>query len=198
MWLQTAYPKAFDGVWAFAPDPIDFRNWTNVNLTASPPENFFRDSHNNALRSCRTLRLGDTCTHEQLLAEIPFQFVTFNYVFSPRAESGYAARLFDLKTGAIDATVAAYWEAHYDISARVVANWSTLAPDLTGKMHIVVGDADTYHLDESVRLFEGAISPLGAKASITYVHGSDHWGVLSWDGGYESHILMEVTGENVR
>ena len=32
LWLQTQYPKVFDGRWSSSPDPVDFRNFQKINL----------------------------------------------------------------------------------------------------------------------------------------------------------------------
>jgi len=32
LWLQVAYPKLFGGAWPTAPDPVDFHDFTNINL----------------------------------------------------------------------------------------------------------------------------------------------------------------------
>src|SRR5512142_2146449 len=42
LWLQVSYPEAFNGTWSSAPDPVDFRSFTGVNLVKNPPENFYR------------------------------------------------------------------------------------------------------------------------------------------------------------
>ena len=32
LWLQVTYPEVFGGVWSTAPDPVDFRDYQQVNL----------------------------------------------------------------------------------------------------------------------------------------------------------------------
>ena len=120
------------------------------------------------------------------------QFLTFNYVFSPRAASGYAARLFDLQTGAIDPSIAHYWEAHYDISAILSREWLTDSADLRGKFNFIVGTSDTFYLDRSVRLMQSALAPLGFDGTFTYLNGMNHWQILDWDGGFASHIVENL------
>lgn len=41
--------------------------------------------------------------------------------------------LFDRDTGQVDPKVAAYWTAHYDIAARLAAQWPQLAPTWTAR-----------------------------------------------------------------
>ncbi|HEV3025251.1 MAG TPA: alpha/beta hydrolase-fold protein, partial [Pirellulales bacterium] len=37
LWLQVTYPDTFGGVWSTSPDPVDFRDWQQVDLYADPP-----------------------------------------------------------------------------------------------------------------------------------------------------------------
>lgn len=192
LWLQTVYPSEFSGTWAYAPDPVDFRDWTDVDLTAIKPGNYYYRSRHDPYTIW--FQYGrDWYTHERFVAKLTEQFITFNYVFSPRASNGFAARLFDLKTGDIDPVVAAYWEQHYDISSKIVNTWSTVGDALRGKIHIIVGESDTFHLGKSVHLMDSAISPLGAQAEFTYLPHADHWTILDWDGGYQRHIIKEAS-----
>jgi hypothetical protein len=62
--------------------------------------------------------------------------------------------LFDKRTGEIDPTVAEYWRENYDLRHILKRDWATLGPKLKGKLHIYVGDMDTFYLDSAVRLLE--------------------------------------------
>src|SRR5207245_1821593 len=42
LWLQITYPDFFGGVWATAPDPVDFRDFSRIDLPW-PEDNFFTD-----------------------------------------------------------------------------------------------------------------------------------------------------------
>lgn len=46
--------------------------------------------------------------------------------------------------------VAAYWKEHYDLSAILQRDCATLGGKLHGKLHIYVGSADTYFLNDAV------------------------------------------------
>ena len=54
-------------------------------------------------------------------------------------------------------------------------NWTTLGPKLKGKLHIFVGTADTFHLDEAVRLLDAELKKLGSDAKIEYLEGRSHF-----------------------
>jgi hypothetical protein len=71
-------------------------------------------------------------------------------VYSPVGADGYPEQIFDKRTGVIDHNVAQYWHDHYDLEAILQKNWSTLGPKLEGKIHIYVGSADTYFLNDAV------------------------------------------------
>jgi hypothetical protein len=50
--------------------------------------------------------------------------------------------------------VAAYWKEHYDLSAILQRDWATLGSKLQGKLHVYVGSADTYFLNDAVYYLE--------------------------------------------
>jgi hypothetical protein len=82
------------------------------------------------------------------------QFDIWQAVYSPVASDGYPAKIFDKVTGDIDPNVAAYWRDHYDLSHILQRDWATLGPKLRGKIHIYVGSADTYYLNDAVYYIE--------------------------------------------
>src|SRR5947199_7689685 len=45
----------------------------------------------------------------------------------------------------------------YDIAKKVEREWPENARDLKGKIHLIVGTADTFHLDESARDLQQAL-----------------------------------------
>src|SRR5437868_14638999 len=77
------------------------------------------------------------------------QFGIWQAVFSPVGPDGYPKPIWDPKTGVIDASVASYWKEHYDLNYIMQRDWSTLGPKLAGKMHITVGDMDTWYLNNA-------------------------------------------------
>ena len=62
---------------------------------------------------------------------------------------GYPKLLYDKWTGVIDRSVADYWRDHYDLRHIVERDWKTLGPKLVGKIHIFMGDQDTFLLEEA-------------------------------------------------
>ena len=68
----------------------------------------------------------------------------------------------DPKTGKIDHVVAKEFEK-YDLRLYAERNWSTIGPKLTGKIHIWVGEADDYFLNNGVHYFDDFISKADPK-----------------------------------
>jgi pimeloyl-ACP methyl ester carboxylesterase len=187
LWLQVTYPALFAGAWAVSPDPVDFTDFTGPDLTQDPPQNFYHDDNGNEYGFVR-VNGHDTTTLRKYVQNGDRsgqvnQFESFDAVFSPRGAGGKPEQLFDHNTGAINASVAAYWETHYDIARILRDRWSHLGPELNGKIHIVVGTADTFHLDGAVRRLQTELQQFGDNADIRFVPGADHWEVLGYHGG---------------
>ena len=54
--------------------------------------------------------------------------------------------------------VVAYWRDHFDLAHIVASDWTTRGPDLKGKIHVVVGTADTFYLDGAAHQFEAVLA----------------------------------------
>jgi hypothetical protein len=126
---------------------------------------------------------------EHVLGYYGGQFASFNAVFSPKGPDGQPMSLADYETGRIDPFVQKTWEK-YDISRMLRNNWKTLGPKLKGKIHIIVGTADTFHLDEPVRLLDAELKKLGSDAKFEYVEGRDHFNL--YEGGLRLRIMKEM------
>ncbi|CAN5351369.1 alpha/beta hydrolase-fold protein [soil metagenome] len=195
LWLQTRYPKIFGGTWSTAPDPVDFREFAHgaslygnnvYRLADNSPVAFMRDMGGFGLEASARL--------ERALGPIGGQLASFDWVFSPRGDDGRAMPVFDRDTGAVDPVVAQYWRDNYDISWRIKRDWSTLAPDLDGKIHLIVGTADTFYLDDAVRLLEARMKEVGAKTDFRYLEGRTH-GDLYKVGDDRQGLLKTIAWE---
>src|SRR3546814_19988751 len=87
----------------------------------------------------------------------------------------HPARSADRATGTIDPAVAAYWREHYDIAHIVERDWTRLKPDLDGKIHLIVGTADTFYLDGPAHRLQAVLDRPGAKSSFRFVPGRTHF-----------------------
>lgn len=193
LWMQVAYPHVFGGTWSTSPDPVDFRDFTNVDLTKD--SNLYSKSDGTMVPLVRmngkaAESLKDYAQQEAVLGAYGGQFASFEWVFSPRGPDGRPVPMFDRKTGEIDRAIADDWEQHFDISRILRTDSKQLAPALKGKIHIIVGTQDTFYLDGAVRLLEKEIKPLGYNANFTYLEGRTHFDL--YDGGLEKKIAKEM------
>ncbi len=201
LWLQVRYPKLFGGAWPTSPDSSDFHDFTGVDIYRpnadayrkpdGAPGPLIRDKG----RVLATFE--DFARLEAVIGPYGGQISSFDWVFSPRGEDGRPQPLFDRATGRIDPAVVAYWRERYDIAHIVERDAARLKPDLDGKVHLIVGTADTFYLDQSARLLEAAMTRAGVRASFRYVPGRTHgdlYGIGADRQGLTKVIAWEMYG----
>jgi pimeloyl-ACP methyl ester carboxylesterase len=181
LWLQVTYPEHFGGVWSTAPDPVDFRDFQRINIY-EPGENMFVDPAGERRPIARAggrpvLWYDDFCHMEDVLGP-GGQLHSFEAVFSPRSIAGTPLRLWDRETGAIDPAVVESWKA-YDIRLVLEQNWSRLEPLLRGKLHIHMGEQDTFYLEGATRLLGESLRGLGSDAVVELHPGRDHSNLMN-------------------
>jgi S-formylglutathione hydrolase FrmB len=194
LWLAINYPDVFGATWSTSPDPVDFRNFTGPDLTRPETENVFRTATGEPRNLVRmggrdVMSLEQFALLERVTGDYGGQFASFDAVFSPKGEDGRPMPMFDRETGRIDPVVAKAWEK-YDISRVLRDNWKRLGPKLAGRIHIVVGSADTFHLEEAVYLLRDELAKLGSDARIEVVEGRDHMNL--YEGGLDVRIANEM------
>jgi hypothetical protein len=176
LWLQVAYPDFFGGVWSTSPDPVDFRDFQKIDLYA-PGANMFRDPEGNrrpiARVGKRAVLFYDRFSRMEDVIGEGGQLHSFEAVFSPLGPDGRPRPLWDRANGAVDPEVARAWQA-YDIRLVLERGWETLGPKLGGKLHVVVGDLDTFYLEGAVDLLRTSLQKLGSDAVVETVSGRDH------------------------
>lgn len=193
LWLQVAYPAVFGGTWPTSPDSSDFRSFTGPNLR-SDTANMYHDA---AGKPWPLIRMGDKevmtlvdyVTQERVLGDYGGQFRSFEWVFSPRGKDGRPEPICDVQTGVVNPEVEKAWEK-YDIAQVLRQNTVRLRPLLQNKIHLTVGTADTFHLDEPARLLEATMKELGIKAEFIYLPGKSHFDLYN-DG------LMKKIGKEM-
>ncbi|MFO1021356.1 MAG: alpha/beta hydrolase-fold protein [Planctomycetales bacterium] len=183
LWLQVSFPQFFGGVWSYSPDPVDFRDFQQINLYA-PDANMFFDARGDRRPIARengipVLWYQDFSRMEEVYGH-GSQLHSFEAVFSPRLPTGMPAPLWDRKTGRVDHAVAEAWKK-YDIHLKLVDNWPTLKPHLAGKLHIFVGENDSFYLEGAVKLLKTSLQELGSDAVVEIFPGLDHDSILSQD-----------------
>ncbi|HVI56105.1 MAG TPA: alpha/beta hydrolase-fold protein [Luteibacter sp.] len=198
LWLQTRYPKVFGGTWSTSPDPSDFHDFTGIDLYAANA-NAYKRADGTAFPLIRdkgqVIASFDTFAHlERVLGAYGGQLASFEWVFSPRGKDGRPQPMFNRDTGVIDPAVVAYWRDHYDIAQRLRTHWPELKPDLDGKIHLIVGTADTFYLDGSAKLLKDTLDGLHAKSDIRFLPGKTHFD-LYMEGDDRNAMLKKIAWE---
>jgi hypothetical protein len=199
LWLQVRYPTLFGGAWPTSPDPADFHDFFQVDLYR-PDANFYRTSDGQPNPLSRpdddgaTVTIAAAAQSEVVLGEYGGQFATYEWMYSPRGADGRPARLFERATGKIDPIVAAYWCEHYDIAHLITQDWARLKADLDGKIHVLVGTADTFYLDGPAHQLEAAMRSVGAKTDFRFLPGKTHGNLYIEDDDHYA-LMKRISAE---
>lgn len=178
LWLQTQYPKVFDGCWSSSPDPVDFRNFQKINLYED--RNMFYDK-DSALRWVATVAGAIPWASQKSVYQMENivyrgeQMHSFNAVFSKKGSNGMPQSICNSNTGVIDSAVASHWKK-YDISLYLRNNWEKIKSDLDGKVRVTVGTGDNFLLNHAVSLLETEMKKLNSRFQFAYYPG-DHFTV---------------------
>ena len=168
--IQIFNPEDFGGAWGWCPDPVDFHYYQIVDIYGD--ENAYTwggewvtPERPNARRPdgnvVSTIRQENT--YERAVGpngRSGGQWAIWEALFSPVGADGYAAPIWDRVTGEIDHQVADFWRDNWDLTNHLVENWAGVGPDLAGKIHVTVGDMDSYYLNNAVELMEEALNGL--------------------------------------
>jgi hypothetical protein len=197
--LQVFYPGFFNGAWASCPDSVDFRSFQLVNIYQD--QNAYLNPHGFDRPGARDLS-GDvryTMRHECSLENVlgrgdswtlsGGQWGAWNATYGPRGPDGRPVPLWDPKTGTIDQKVAEHWKA-YDLCRVLEENWAVLGPKLRGKLHIWVGEADDYFLNNAVHRLDDflKLAKPAFEGSIRFGPGQGH----CWIGIPESEMMTQM------
>lgn len=194
LWLQVTYPDFFHGVWSTAPDPVTFRDFQRIDLYR-PGENMFRDANGRprpiARMSGKPILWYQGFSDMEEVIGHGGQLASFEAVFSPRGADGKPRRLWDRRTGAIDTEVARSWEK-YDIRLVLERNWRTLGPKLAGKIHVYMGDQDTFYLEGATAMLKETLARLGSDAVVELFPGRHHGDLI--DSKLRARMNREMAG----
>lgn len=194
LWLQVAYPEVFGGVWSTAPDPIDFRAFQTVNIYEDTNGHWTKEGYPRGLArdQQRILFTFPELNQWEYTTGPGFQLESFNAVFSPKGADGRPRPIMDRLTGEIDKEVAQAWR-RYDIRLRLQENWTSLAPRLKGKIHVICGAWDTFYLNPAVELLRDYLAKTDLGGYVRLVPG-DHGRLPD---GMRDNIAREI-GEHFR
>ena len=194
---QVFYPDYYNGAWVFCPDVVDFRAYMTMNLYddknafwiespyARVPRPSVRQSDGLILSTMEQMNRYELVqgTHSRSGEQLD----TWQAVFSTVGDDGYPKPIFNKRTGEIDHEVAKYWKEHYDLRAIIQRHWKTLGPKLAGKLHLYVGEADTFYLDRAVHLLKDFLE----TTTDPYYHGTFEFGVRKphcYAGEFDSSV----------
>jgi hypothetical protein len=162
--VQMFYPDHYNGVFCACPDPVDFRAYTLIDLYKQRNAFYLEGPNKRTAQGSYRNYLGQTLAtvQDSNAMELALgthgrsgeQFDIWQAVYGPVGADGYPAPIFNKETGEIDPKIADYWHEHYDLRAILEKNWTTLGPKLQGKIHIYVGSADNYFLNDAVYLMQ--------------------------------------------
>ncbi len=198
--VQIFNPDDFAGSWGWCPDPVDFHYYQIVDVyeddnayhlggpwvTVERPN--ARRPDGNVVSTVRQENTMEVAVGPD--GRSGGQWAIWEALFSPVASNGYAQPIWNRTTGAIDHDVADYWQENWDLTYHLVQNWSDVGSQLAGKLHVTVGDMDTYYLNDAVGLMQEALSGLSnpdPNASFEYGRLKPHcWrGTSPWRPGQD-------------
>jgi enterochelin esterase-like enzyme len=197
--LQVFYPDFFNGTWSYCPDGVDFRGFQLIDIYKDKNAyvnqyGFERPSARDTSGEVRyTIR--HECQMENVLgagdswAMSGQQWGAWNATYGPRGDDRRPKPLWQPQTGEIDRSVVEHWKK-YDLRMVMQNNWPGLAPKLKGKIHIWVGEADNYFLNNAVHLLDDFLSKAEppAEAKIFYGAGKGH----CWLGLSQRQMMDEM------
>ena len=189
--VQVFYPDHYNGIFAACPDPVDFRAFTNINLYVDKNAFYLEGPHMRVDQPGERDYLGHTLISTRGINQYELalgshgrsgeQFDIWQAVYGPVGNDGYPQPIFDKETGEIDPATARYWKEHFDLSAILAERWTMLGQKLAGKIHVYVGSADTYFLNDAVYYLEEVLKatqnpPYGGE--VKYGDRAEH----CWNG----------------
>ena len=197
--LQVFYPDFFNGTWSYCPDSVDFRAFQLINIyedrNAYVNRNGFERPSARELNGDVRFTIRHECQMENVMGSGDSwtmsgeQWGSWNAAYGARGADGRPLPLWDPRTGLINRDAIDHWK-RYDIRMILERNWKTLGPKLHGKIHIWVGDADNYFLNNAVHLLDAFLSKAETSygGSISYGPGKGH----CWLGISERQMMEQM------
>ncbi|HKR15300.1 MAG TPA: hypothetical protein VJT15_24755 [Pyrinomonadaceae bacterium] len=187
---QVFYPEEYNGCWAACPDPIDFRAYTVVNIYEHENAYYAGSKWKHMPRPGKRNYLGELSATVEDLNHMELalgtnsrsggQFDIWEAVYSPVGSNGYPKPIWDKLTGKIDRSVADHWRENYDLGYILKRDWAKLGPKLQGKIHIYVGEADNFYLNNAVYLVEDFLKTTNYGGVVDYEPRAEH----CWNGDH--------------
>ncbi len=163
---QILYPDFYGGTFSLCPDSVDFRAHQIVNIYDDANAYFLEKGWTKIERPNQ--RRPDGSVQSTMKDENWYELVVgdksrsggqwdiWEATYSPVGPDGYPKRLWDKRTGAVDKTVAAAWKK-YDLRHILESGWTTLGPKVAHKLHVYMGDMDSYYLNNALELMNDSL-----------------------------------------
>ncbi len=193
--LQVFHPGFYGGSFAECPDSLDFRYHQIVDIYKD--RNAYYMQHGWVRVERPDTRKTDGNITSMMKDENRYELAVGNHsrsggqwdiweaTFGPVGKEGYPQRIWNKRSGVIDHQVAAYWKQHFDMRHILQSHWSTLGPQISDKLHIYVGDMDTYYLNMGVRRMDAFLKQARHprfRGSVTFKPMKPHcWGPRGGD-----------------
>ena len=156
---QILYPDFYGGSFASCPDAVDFSYHQIVDIYRDANAYFIDKGWVKVDRPNE--RRPDGNIESTMKDENWFELVVGDHsrsggqwdiweaTYSPAGPDGYPKRIWNKTTGDIDHAVAEQWKK-FDLANILRTNWATLGPKVAHKLHLYVGDMDSYYLNDAV------------------------------------------------
>ncbi len=191
--LQIWNPTFFNGAWSFCPDAVDFHYLQLVDIynDSSAFVNEFgyqrpsmRMTDGEPVFSIRQeIWMENVMGRTNRFVTSGGQWGSWNAVFGPRGKNGLPKPIWDPWSGQIHREVANHWRK-YDLLDYLKTHWETVGSQLQGKLHIWMGDMDSFYLNNALRNLEQFLKQVNhpvADARIYFQPGAGHcWLGITW------------------
>ena len=191
LWLQMNYPESFGACWAVSPDPVDFSNFTGVNIYEKNA-NFFYDAQGKE-RAFFFIEEKAQATLKQFIQFENFmgdggQMQSFEAEFGVPDKGGKPAQFFDRVTGKVNAKLVKKWKT-YDLGKMLLNNKRSLQKHAS-KVHVFAGAEDNFLLQKAVEAFAEKARQAGIPLVAELVPKADHWSI--WSKSFTERMQMEL------
>ena len=161
--LQIYHPDFFGGTWSSCPDPVTFSDVEGVNMYKDANAFYKQYSEwqlnptvnsrevNGAIRQTAQQRYWMELVNGTHGRSGTGQQDVWQSTWGPIGADGFFKPAVDSRTGVIDHSVTAYWRENYDLMYYLQRNWTTIGPKLVDKIHVYVGNMDSFFLDRATR-----------------------------------------------
>lgn len=195
LWLQLHYPDTFTASWAVSPDPVDFSDFTGVNIYEKKA-NMYVDAEGKE-RGMFLMKGEFIGTIKRYALFEDFlgdggQMQSFEAAFGLLDQNTRKPRqLYDRNTGIINPQVAKSWKP-YDLSLFLEKNYKKLSSRIADKIFLYAGSEDNFLLNRPVALFKQKAAKLNVKATVELIAGANHWTIWSEDFTKKMHQEMDA------